>query len=247
MTEYNELLMGDLLRLRAEQKPDFEVLTFEHLSLDGGATPDEVRTYAQLAEHANSIAARLIELGVERGDRFALMMRNHPEYVESMAAASLSASVFVPIDPRTRGDKLAYFMENAGCRGMICADYCMPALAEIRGSLPNLEWILVLDTNGEAGEVDAAHLIDTLSLGEVIERRVPTVDSRLENPIFPHYRIFGLEDIVSILDLGADIADRLFCTGFYYPPSSLNGVFDSLHNTKSAHCAKCYGSHASVP
>lgn len=190
MTEYNEMLLGDLLRLRAEQKPDFDVLTFEHLSLDGGATPDEVRTYAQLAEHANSIAARLIELGIERGDRFGLMMRNHPEYVESMAAASLTASVFVPIDPRTKGDKLAYFMENAGCRGLVCADYCMPAVAEIRNALPNLEWILVLDTHWEAGEVDAAHLANTLSLGEVIERRVPTVDSRLENPLDPLQIIF---------------------------------------------------------
>ena len=190
MTEYNEMLLGDLLRLRAQQKPDFPVLTFEHLSLDGGATPDEVRTYAQLAEHANSIAARLIELGVERGDRFGLMMRNHPEYVESMAAASLSASVFVPIDPRTRGDKLAYFLENAGCRGLICADYCMPAVAEIRGSLPKLEWILVLDTNGEAGELDPAHVVNTLSLGEAIEHRVPTVDPRLESPMDPLQIIF---------------------------------------------------------
>ena len=33
---------------RAEQNPDLDVLTFEHLSLDGGATPDEVRTYADL-------------------------------------------------------------------------------------------------------------------------------------------------------------------------------------------------------
>ncbi|MCZ7630836.1 MAG: hypothetical protein M5U19_18145 [Microthrixaceae bacterium] len=43
------------------------MLTFEHLSLDGGATPDEVRTYADLARNANRIAAGLVELGMEPG------------------------------------------------------------------------------------------------------------------------------------------------------------------------------------
>ncbi|NIV50252.1 MAG: AMP-binding protein, partial [Gammaproteobacteria bacterium] len=62
-------------------------LTFEHLSLDGGKTPDEIRTYADLQTHGNRIAAELVRRGLERGDRFALMMRNHPEYVETMIAA----------------------------------------------------------------------------------------------------------------------------------------------------------------
>ena len=57
MRERNEFILADLIALRAEQKPDLDVLTFEHHSLDGGATPDEVRTYAQLAIHANRIAA----------------------------------------------------------------------------------------------------------------------------------------------------------------------------------------------
>ena len=108
MRERNEFILADLISLRAEQKPDLDVLTFEHLSLDDGATPDEVRSYADLHANSNRIAAQLIRYGMNKGDRFAIMMCNHPEFVEAMIAASITGCVFVPIDPRTRGDKLAY-------------------------------------------------------------------------------------------------------------------------------------------
>ena len=54
MRERNELILADLIPIRAEQQPDLDVLTFEHLSLDGGATPDEVRTYADLQPQRQS-------------------------------------------------------------------------------------------------------------------------------------------------------------------------------------------------
>ena len=48
MRDRNEFILADLIAIRAEQKPELDVLTFEHLSLDDGATADEVRTYADL-------------------------------------------------------------------------------------------------------------------------------------------------------------------------------------------------------
>ena len=80
----NEFILADLIEIRAEQQPDLDVLTFEHLSLDGGKTPDEVRTYKQLDTHANRLAAHLMKCGVKKGNRFVIMLRNHPEFVEAM-------------------------------------------------------------------------------------------------------------------------------------------------------------------
>lgn len=67
--------------------------------------------------YLHSIAAGLIARGMAPGDRFALILRNHPEFVDAMVGTSISACVFVPIDPRTRGHKLAYTLNNSGCRG----------------------------------------------------------------------------------------------------------------------------------
>ena len=60
MRAQSPMILGDLVRIRANEKPDLDVLTFEHLSLDDGRTPDEVRTYADLATRSNQIAASLV-------------------------------------------------------------------------------------------------------------------------------------------------------------------------------------------
>ena len=146
MRDPNPMILADLIREKAASRPDFDVLTFEHLSLDEEATPDEVRTYAQLATNAERIATALVAYGMQPGDRFALMMRNHPEYVETMIAASITGCVMVPIDPRTRGDKLAFMLRNASCRGIVCGDYCLGQLVPVRATCPDLAWTLALET-----------------------------------------------------------------------------------------------------
>lgn len=153
----NESVLADMVRARAERQPELDVLTFEHMSLDGGATPDEVRTYAELAENANRLAAGLIARGMAKGDRFALMARNHPEFVEAMIAASISATVCVPIDPRTKGDKLAFMLANAGCSGVVCSDGALEQVAIARERSAGVGWVLVIET----GEDDAVP-IDSL-------------------------------------------------------------------------------------
>jgi crotonobetaine/carnitine-CoA ligase len=185
----NEGILADLVRLRAERRPDLGVLTFEHLSLDGGATPDEVRTFAELAARANRLAAELVARGLARGDRFGLMLRNHPEFVEAMVAASISATVFVPIDPRTRGEKLAYFLRAAGCRGVVCADYCLAAVGAVRDRTP-VEWVLALDTGEEPEAPSLADAPGVDSLREVLEKPAATLDVRLESPSDPLQILF---------------------------------------------------------
>jgi len=183
MRQRNELILADLIAIRAEQKPDVDVLTFEHLSVDGCATPDEVRTFVGLHMNANRIAADLLRKGIQPGDRFGIMMRNHPEFVESMIAASITGAVFVPIDPRTRGDKLAYMLTNSGSSGLVCADYCLPEIDAVWRNLPALKWVLAIETGEGAAPVSAFSGVAPLE--EVLARPAETVDVRAESPDAP--------------------------------------------------------------
>jgi crotonobetaine/carnitine-CoA ligase len=182
--ERNEMVLADLIASRAEQRPDLDVLTFERWSLTGGTGADEIRTYPSLHENGHRIAAVLLAQGLEPGDRFALMMRNHPEFVEAMIAASITACVCVPIDPRTRGAKLAYTLRSSGCRGAVCADYCLGQVAAVRAGSPGLDWILVLETR-EAPEPISAGGAGVRSLNEALAGPPVTVDTRLEDPNAP--------------------------------------------------------------
>ena len=180
--ERNAFILADLVQIRAEETPDRDVLTFEHYSLDGCATPDEVRTYADLQIHANRIAAELIGKGMRPGDRFAIMMRNHPEFVEAMIAASITGCVFVPIDARTRGEKLAFLLRNSGCRGVVCTDTTAAQLVAVREQAPALEWLLALETG--AGDA-VSDLSGVESLDAVLAQPAETVDARVEDVSHP--------------------------------------------------------------
>src|SRR5690606_3832703 len=129
------------------------------------------------------IAATLVDRGLARGDRFALLMRNHPEFVEALIAASVTGCVAVPIDPRTRGERLAYTLRDAGCRGVIAADYCLPALAAVRARVPDLAWVLVLATGEDAeAAIPAARGGADDSLNAVLAAPAPRIDVRLASP-----------------------------------------------------------------
>jgi crotonobetaine/carnitine-CoA ligase len=172
-------IICDVVANQAEALPDLDVVTFEHLSLDGGATADEVRTFADLHLNGNAIAAALIAQGLEVGDRVGLMMRNHPEYLDTMVGANAAGVCLVPIDPRTKGDKLAFVLRDAGCRGVICADYTHGEVARARaqGATPEFEWVLPTGEYG-AEAVDFGGRVTSLAEVLASAATTPTVDVR---------------------------------------------------------------------
>jgi len=183
MRERSEMVLGDLIRMRAEKSPERDVLTFEHERLAGGADLDEIRTYAELATNANRIAAALIRKGIAPGDRFAIMLQNHPEFVEAMIAASIAGAIFVPIDPRTKGEKLAFMLRNAGCSGLLCADDALGEVEAVRGAAPGLRWIFVVASGGRVP--DLSRNAGTEPLGAALEANAETIDVRADGPMAP--------------------------------------------------------------
>jgi crotonobetaine/carnitine-CoA ligase len=181
MRERNNLILADFFANRAEQKPDHRTVTFE----GGSVRPDETRTYRELFENGNRFAAWLIDRKMAPGDRFATLVANHPEFIESLVGASISATVVVPIDPRTRGAKLEYTLNNSKSRGVVCARYNLPVVAAAMANVPSLDWILVLETDEEAGPLRLDDVRRTASFAEVYDRPARVVDVRLASPMDP--------------------------------------------------------------
>ena len=129
MSTRPDTILATLIANRVETMPDRDVLTIE----GAGVRNDEVRTYRQLWDNGQRLAQVLIDRGLRPGEHFALLMANHAEFIDAMVAASIAGIVFVPIDPRTKGDKLAYMLDNAQCRGVIAADYALDNLCRRAG------------------------------------------------------------------------------------------------------------------
>ncbi len=105
----DERILANLIARQAAEHPDLDVLTFVDVKADGGFA-EEVRTFRELWDNGQRVAQALRDAGMQAGDRFALLMQNHPEFVDAMVGSSIAATVFVPIDPRTRGEKLAFML-----------------------------------------------------------------------------------------------------------------------------------------
>ncbi|MFP4446576.1 MAG: AMP-binding protein, partial [Desulfosudaceae bacterium] len=105
---------------------------------------DEPLTYADLFTRSNQMARALLQAGVGQGDTFILLMKNHPEFVYAMFAAVTIGAVVVPVDPRSKGRKLAFQIKNTGARAILVEDQFLEGLEEIAGNIKDVPVIGVL-------------------------------------------------------------------------------------------------------
>jgi len=173
--------LAQVIAGHAAATPDLRILTID----TGTNRGDEVRTCRELWDNGRRLAGALIEHGLAPGEHFALLMANHAEFVEAMIAAGLTATVFVPIDPRTRGDKLAFMLELAECKGVIAADYSLGELLQVRPQLEHCRWVIGVKS-GEiaepvesyAGVTDYARIMERAAVD--VGREPPAADSPMQ-------------------------------------------------------------------
>lgn len=120
-------------------------------------TPDRVAlvcagrrvSYAELAERAGALAAALSARGVRRGDRVALFLDNSTDMVAGVYAVLQVGAVFVPINPLTKADKLAYMLDDAKASGLLTQMALAGVAAEALASAPSVHscWIAGAETS----------------------------------------------------------------------------------------------------
>ena len=84
---------------------------------------DERLTYAELNARANQLAHRLIGLGVEPGDRVALLLERSPAMPIAMLAVLKAGAAYVPIDPNYPEERIRYMIEDSAARIVISDQY----------------------------------------------------------------------------------------------------------------------------
>ena len=140
------LILANIIANQKDSQGSLDVLTFVKVD-ETGKFRDEKRTYDQLWVHGQKVASCLQNEGMDEGESFAIIMQNHPEFVDTMVGSSILGTIFVPIDPRTKGKKLAFMLNHADCKGAVLGDYALENLAEVIGDCPKLEWLWVVGSN----------------------------------------------------------------------------------------------------
>lgn len=79
-------------------------------------------TYAELNNRADAVAANLIALGLQPGDRVGLWAPNCAEWVVTQFATAKAGLILVNINPAYRLSELEYALNKVGCKALVLAE-----------------------------------------------------------------------------------------------------------------------------
>ncbi|HQV02296.1 MULTISPECIES: class I adenylate-forming enzyme family protein [unclassified Novosphingobium] len=117
---------------------------------------DERISYDAWFRAVAALAAHLQSLGVQKGDRVALAMRNLPEWPVAFFAITGIGAICVPLNAWWTGAELEYGLANSGAKVLICDPERLDRIAPHRPNLPALEHVLV--TRAEAAPPGATRM-----------------------------------------------------------------------------------------
>ncbi|MCY0877604.1 MAG: long-chain fatty acid--CoA ligase [Firmicutes bacterium] len=136
----------DLLKEAVRHYPQHPALQFYRLRW----------SYRELWSRVLRMARALQDLGLEPGDRIALILPNCPQYVVSYYAALLVGATVTQLNPLLVERELKALLQDAACRAVIALDAVLPRVEAVRREV-GVEWVVGVSL---AGRVEQAGVIE---------------------------------------------------------------------------------------
>ena len=109
---------------------------------------DERVTYEGWFRAAAALAGELARLGIGKGDRVALAMRNIPEWPVILFAVTSLGAIVVPLNAWWTGAELSFGLEHAGAKLLICDSQRWQRIEPHLAELPALRQAIVSRADG---------------------------------------------------------------------------------------------------
>ena len=157
--------VGNILRRSAFNFPDKTALIFE----------DRRISYDALNRRVNRAAHGLLQQGLQKGDRMAVLLHNGPEFIELYFACAKSGAVFVPVNNLLTARELVQILSYIRPRFLVFDDDFGEMIRTIQPELPFLEFPVSL-----RGELAAYSTYSALmEVGAEQEPEIPISDDDL--------------------------------------------------------------------
>jgi len=130
--DYDEKPLHVFLQETAEKFPDKKALHFLGKEI----------TYEELYKQTKVFASYLQGLGLEKGDRVAIMLPNSPQSVIGYYAVLMAGGVVVQTNPLYMERELEYQMKDSGAKMILCLDLLYPKVTNVKGNT-DLEHVIV--------------------------------------------------------------------------------------------------------
>jgi long-chain acyl-CoA synthetase len=124
--------LGELLRTSARRHPQHMAIVFGQKKI----------TYKKLDELTDHAAIGLIDLGIKKGDKVAILLDNCPEFVISYYGILKAGAVVVPINYMFKIEEAKYILEDSQAKAMITLSRFLPIAEELRLRVESLKTII---------------------------------------------------------------------------------------------------------
>jgi acyl-CoA synthetase (AMP-forming)/AMP-acid ligase II len=142
------MLLTDILRLNAHQRPDSPALVFA----------DRSQSFSQLAERADRLATGLRGLAAH-GDRVAILAENRAEYVECYYGVPAAGMGLTFLNYRLNPRELVRIVNDAGATVVITEPEHLETIRAIRPELASVHTVVVAGGPAGPGELGYEELL----------------------------------------------------------------------------------------
>jgi fatty-acyl-CoA synthase len=122
-------------------------------------------TYAQLNDDVDRVGRLLLAMGLQVGDRLGIWAPNCSAWTIVQYATAKVGVILVNINPAYRTHEVEYVIRQSGCRVLVAAETFKTSnyramIDEVRGSLPDLQHVLYIDSQDWAAWLDGPQAPD---------------------------------------------------------------------------------------
>lgn len=107
--------LGDLIKKNAKEKPNDICYTFPH---NGGLN----LSFLELEQRVNQMAQSLLNLGLQKGDRLAIILPNTHEFVITFLACATIGVIAVCINPIYQIVEIEYMLKKSNAKAVLFYD-----------------------------------------------------------------------------------------------------------------------------
>jgi len=143
------LVLGELIARNARTSPDKEAVVYGDTRL----------TYREFNARINRLAHALLDMGIKKGEKVAILLFNCNQFLEAYFALAKMGAIAVPLNFRLHPEELQYIVNNADAGAFILGEAFVDTIRGIQKDLPRVKQYISVAEKPVEGMLDFESLL----------------------------------------------------------------------------------------
>lgn len=167
----NRWVVADLLKRSAYRYPDKKALVFNDITYN----------YTELDEECNRFANALLDMGLQRYERVAILAHNTAHHVITWLGTAKAGGVYLAINYLLRGKDISYCLNHSESKFFIIEDILYDLVKDVLNEIPGVKTLIW--SNQGAGQAAPENFLAFDEWYKKYSATEPDIDLYIEDPV----------------------------------------------------------------